>query len=161
MTTATITPAPVRKAVQVRAAPARAFEVFTTGIARWWPATHKIGQAPLREAVLEPRAGGRWFERGEDGSECDWGRVLVWEPPAHLVLAWQIDAQWRFDPDLVTEVEVRFLPDGPGATRVELEHRHLERLGAGADAARAALDSPGGWGGLLEGFAAAAAEASG
>jgi hypothetical protein len=70
MTTATITPAPVRKAVQVRATPARAFEVFTTGIARWWPATHKIGQAPLREAVLEPRAGGRWFERGRTAANA-------------------------------------------------------------------------------------------
>lgn len=156
MTAATISPAPVRKSLRVAAPPDRAFEVFTAGLSRWWPATHSIGKAPLAAAVMEPRAGGRWFERGADGSECDWGRVLVWEPPSRLVLAWQIDAAWRFDPDLVTEVEVRFIPEGDG-TRVELEHRHLERMGETAEAARAALDSPGGWGGLLEGYAGVAA----
>ena len=102
---------------------------------------------------MEPRVGGRWFERGEDGSECEWGRVLAWEPPARLVLAWQVDAQWRFDPDFITEVEVRFIPEGD-ATRVELEHRNIERFGAQAEATRSALDSPDGWSGLLERFAA-------
>jgi uncharacterized protein YndB with AHSA1/START domain len=100
--------------------------------------------------------GGRWFERGEDGSECDWGKVLAWEPPDRIVLAWQIDAQWRFDVNLVTEVEVRFIPEGQ-TTRVELEHRNIERLGAQADEARAALDSSGGWSGLLERYAASVA----
>jgi uncharacterized protein YndB with AHSA1/START domain len=148
-----IAPAPVRKSILVLAERVRAFDVFTAGLGRWWPATHSIGSSPLKEAIMEPRAGGRWFERGEDGSECDWGRVLVWEPPSRVVLAWQIDAQWRFDPNLVTEVEVTFTPEGD-ATRVELEHRNIERFGDQADAARAALDSPGGWGGLLERFAA-------
>ena len=150
----TITPAPVRKSIRVQVPPARAFEVFTAGMGRWWPGSHSINTSPLREVVMEPRVGGRWFERGEDGSECTWGRVLAWEPPTRLLLAWQIDAAWRHDPSLVTEVEVRFLPDGPDATQVELEHRGIERLGAGAEAIRGALDSPAGWSDLLRAFGA-------
>jgi uncharacterized protein YndB with AHSA1/START domain len=155
--TATIKPAPVRRTLTVRAPQARAFEVFTAGFGRWWPVGHSIGKSPQKAAILEPRVGGRWYEIGEDGSECQWGEVLVFEPPSRLVLAWQINAEWRFDPDLVTEVEVRFAAEGPNATRVELEHRHLERLGEAAERARAAFDSPGGWGGILERFAQAAA----
>jgi uncharacterized protein YndB with AHSA1/START domain len=151
-----ITPAPVRKSIRVKASPERAFEVFTAGMGRWWPASHHIGASPLKDAVIEPREGGRWYERGEDGTECDWGRVLAWEPPSRVLLAWQLDGQWRFDPNLVTELEVRFIPDGE-ATRVELEHRNIERFGDQAESTRAALDSPGGWSGILEGFAAAAA----
>jgi uncharacterized protein YndB with AHSA1/START domain len=109
----------------------------------------------MKAAIIEPQVGGRWFERGEDGSECEWGHVLAWEPPARLVLAWQIDSQWRFDPTLLTEVEVRFIPDGDG-TRVELEHRNIEHFGNQAEAARVALDSPMGWSGLLESYAASA-----
>jgi uncharacterized protein YndB with AHSA1/START domain len=104
-------------------------------------------------AVIEPHEGGRWFERGADGSECQWGRVLVWQPPTRLVLAWQIDAQWQFDPELVTELDIRFVPDGDGMTRVELEHRHIERFGDKAAALRESLDSPDGWSGLLAAFA--------
>ena len=121
-----IAPAPVRKTLQVKASQARAFEVFTAGFARWWPASHSIGKSPLKDAIMEPQVGGRWYERGEDGSECDWGRVLAWEPPARLVLSWQLSAQWKFDPDLRTEVEVRFIPEGDRLTRVEFEHRGLE-----------------------------------
>jgi uncharacterized protein YndB with AHSA1/START domain len=152
--TAAITPAPVRKSVRVKAPPDRAFEVFTAGMSRWWPATHTINASPMKAAIIEPRAGGRLFERGEDGSECQWGRVLAWEPPHRLVLAWQIDAQWKFDETFVTEVEVRFIAED-GATRVELEHRYLERYAEHAAKTHAALDSPGGWGGLLDRFAAA------
>lgn len=150
-----IQPAPVRKTIHVRTTPDRAFDVFTRNMTRWWPRTHSIAASPLAEVVVEPQVGGRWFERGEDGSECDWGRVLAWEPPGRLMLAWQIDPQWRFNPDLVTEVELRFTADGEG-TRVELEHRNLERMGEHAEAARAAYDSENGWSGLLDGFAAAA-----
>lgn len=157
----TITPAPIRKRIHVAAAPARAFEIFAARIGRWWLKTHTINptKSPIKEVLIEPRAGGRWFERGEDGSECDWGKVLAWEPPAdrgagRLLLAWQIDGQWRFDPALVTEVEIRFTPDG-GGTLVELEHRHLERLGEHAPAMAEAFD--GGWGKLLESFAQQAA----
>ena len=102
--------------------------------------------------MIEPQAGGRWYEQGEDGSKCDWGRVLVWEPPLRLVLAWQINAQWQFDPGVTTEVEVRFIAEG-ATTRVELEHRHLERLGDRAEALRAAFDSPDGWAGVLQAYA--------
>jgi hypothetical protein len=153
----TITVAPVRKSVRVAAAPARAFEVFTAGFARWWPRSHTIGTVPQKEAVLEPRVGGRWFERGEDGSECDWGKVLVWEPPTRVVLGWQLDPDFKFDPNVVTEVEVRFVAEGEGATRVELEHRHLERFGERGEVLREKVGSPNGWGKLLEEFAACAA----
>jgi uncharacterized protein YndB with AHSA1/START domain len=148
---AEIMPAPVRKSVVVRAPVERAFDVFTAGISRWWFKTHKIGPAPLKEVVMEGRAGGRWYERDEDGSECDWGRVLVWEPPKRLVLAWQIDADFKYDPGLVTEVEVTFAAVGANETRVALEHRHLERVGERAEWLRTQLD--GGWTPLLESFA--------
>ncbi|HVA12567.1 MAG TPA: SRPBCC family protein [Stellaceae bacterium] len=148
----TIAPAPIRKSIRVDAAPARAFDIFTAGITRWWLKTHSISitKSPIQEVVIEPREGGRWYERGADGSECPWGKVLAWEPPTRLLLAWQINGGWQFDPALVTEVEIRFTPDGTG-TRVELEHRHLERLGEHAGAMAQAFT--GGWGTLLDSFA--------
>ena len=152
----TIVPAPVRKSVRVGAPPERAFKVFTDGIGRWWPKTHHIGAADLDALVIEPKAGGRWYERGFDSSECDVGKVLVWEPPARLVLAWQLTADWKFDPCLITEVEVRFIADGANATRVELEHRDLERYGERADGVRATIDSSEGWNGILQLFKQAA-----
>jgi uncharacterized protein YndB with AHSA1/START domain len=151
-----VRPAPVRKSVRVGAPPDRAFAVFTAGIGRWWPKTHHIGASDLDTLVIEPKAGGRWYERGVDGAECECGKVLVWEPPARLVLIWQIAADWKFDPDLVTEVEVRFIADGDDATRVELEHRNLERFGERADAMRQSIDSPEGWTGILQLFKQAA-----
>jgi uncharacterized protein YndB with AHSA1/START domain len=153
----TVMPAPVRKSVRVNAPPARAFEVFTAGIGRWWPKSHHIGASELDAPVIEPKAGGRWYERGVDGVECEIGKVLVWEPPARLVLIWQLTADWKYDRNLITEVEVRFIPDGTGATRVELEHRNLERYGDRAEFLRGQIDSEGGWTGLLELFAAAVA----
>jgi uncharacterized protein YndB with AHSA1/START domain len=146
---------PVRKTIDVQATPARAFEVFAAGMTRWWLPTHTINptKSPIAQIVMEPRSGGRWYERGADGSECDWGRVLVWEPPTRLVLAWQIDAQWTFNPAVQTEVEVRFDAHAEGMTKVTLEHRHLERLGDAAAEMRAAFASPGGWSTLLERFA--------
>jgi uncharacterized protein YndB with AHSA1/START domain len=150
--TTTITPAPVRRQIAVKARPERAFEVFTQ-IGTWWPREKSIGAAPLKTAVIEPRVGGRWYEVGEDGAECPWGDVLAWEPPGRLVLAWRIGADFRFDPDLETEVEVRFIDTGDGFTRVELEHRRLERWGERAEAARASVDSAKGWPDVLEAFA--------
>ena len=148
----TIAIAPVRKNVRVKARPQRAFDTFTASMERWWPKTHSINKSPIREIVLEPRVDGRWFERGEDGTECQWGRVLAWEPPHRLLLAWQINGQWQFDPGFVTEVEVRFIADGDG-TRVELEHRNLERFGDAATAIRESIGSDGGWLGILQSFA--------
>jgi uncharacterized protein YndB with AHSA1/START domain len=150
--TPTIKIAPVRKSLVVNATQARAFAVFTAGMARWWPATHTIMKVPPKDHIVEPRVGGRWYQIGEDGSECDNGRVLAWEPPQRVLLAWQINADWQYDPDLLTEVEVNFIAEGANRTRVELEHRHLERMGAKAETARAAVDAPGGWGALLESF---------
>ncbi len=148
----------VNKSILVDAPQAHAFAVFTEQQGSWWPlATHHIGKAVAQTAVVEPRAGGRWFERGVDGSECDWGHVLVWEPPHRVVLGWEIDAEWRNDPSLKTEVEVRFVPVGPHSTRVELEHRHLESYAGKAEHMRAGLDSEGGWTQILKLFAAAAA----
>ena len=147
----------VKKSIHVAASPARAFEVFTKQMTSWWPlVSHKIGKVDAKEAVVEPRVGGRWFERGVDGSECDWGKVLAWDPPSRLVLAWQISADWQFDAKLDTQVEVRFVADGAG-TRVELEHRLLENYGARAPEMKGIFDSAGGWTGLLGAFAKAAA----
>ena len=147
-----IRPAPVRKSISVKAPPERAFEVFTAQMTRWWHPDHHIGKSPLKAAVVEPRVGGRWYEVGEDGTTCDWGKVLVWEPPARVVFAWQLTGEWKYDPEFVTEVEVRFIPEGSG-TRVELEHRNIEPYGEHAEAVRASLDSPGGWAGGLGLFA--------
>jgi hypothetical protein len=154
----TITIAPVRKSVRVSAAPARAFEVFTARFGRWWPPSHSIGTSPQKDVQIEPRVGGRWFERGEDGSECDWGKVLVWEPPERVILGWQLNSEFKYDPSITTEVEVRFIAEGANATRVELEHRHLERLGDKGHDLRKGIDSPEGWGKLLEHYASAVAE---
>ena len=156
MTTAMIKPAPVRRSVTVKISAERAFKLFTAEFGRWWPSSHSIGKSPLKTNVLEGRPGGRWYEIGEDGGECDWGEVLTWEPPSRLVLAWRIDADWRFDPDLLTEVEVSFVPLGDGSTRVDLEHHKLENMGVQAEAARAAFDSDGGWSGILQRYADAA-----
>jgi uncharacterized protein YndB with AHSA1/START domain len=154
----TITPAPVRKTLTVRAAPETAFRVFTEGFDRWWPRTHHIGKAELKQAIIEPRAGGRWYEVCVDGSECEWGDVLAWEPPVpggergRLLLAWRLNAQWDYDPDLLTEVEVIFTALGDGQTRVDFEHRGFERMGAGGETARMSVDSPSGWGAILAEF---------
>jgi uncharacterized protein YndB with AHSA1/START domain len=147
--TKTVTVAPVRKKVRVDVTPERAFEIFTAGMTRWWSKQYSINSSPIRDIVIEPRANGRWFERGEDGSECQWGKVLAWEPPSRLLLAWQITPSWTYDPNLVTEVEIRFVADGTGA-RVELEHR-LDGYDAAAEGMFKVFD--GGWQGLLESFA--------
>ena len=149
--TRTITVAPVRKTLRVNAPPSRAFEVFTAGMSRWWPASHTILKAPFKDAIVEPRAGGRWYHVGQDGSTCETGLVQVWDPPSRLVLVWQLNAQWQYDPGLHTEVELNFTPDGAG-TRVDLEHRMIERMGEGAETAHAAIDGAGGWTAILEDY---------
>ena len=152
---AQIRPAPVRKSIHVNATPDRAFDVFTSGIGRWWPKSHKIGQTDLDRPIIEPRSGGRWYELDVDGSECELGKVAVWDPPSRLVLIWQLTPEFTYDPDLITEVEVQFTPEGEG-TRVDLEHRDLERMGEKADAMRETVSGPGGWPALLQLFAAEA-----
>ena len=142
----------VAKSIVVNVSQERAFRVFTEGFNRWWPHAHHIGDAPIKKAVLEPRAGGRWYEIGEDDSECDWGQVKVYAPFAHLLLIWQINGDWRFDPAFETEVEVRFVVESSTRTRVELEHRNLERFGAKENAITDAFKSPQGWTGMLAEF---------
>ncbi|MPZ26942.1 MAG: ATPase [Micromonosporaceae bacterium] len=156
MSTASAIPA-IHGTVTVGVPVEQAFRVFTDSFHTWWPPQYHIGKEDLADAVLEPREGGRWFERGVDGSECDWGGVLAWEPPHRLVVTWQITGEWQFDPDPAhaSEIEVRFTADGPGQTVVELEHRHLDRL-VGGQAMRDAIIGGGGWSALLETFATAA-----
>jgi uncharacterized protein YndB with AHSA1/START domain len=144
----------VRKSVIVAAPLAVAFEVFTAQIESWWPlASHHIGQADCAAVLIEPRAGGRWYERGIDGVECVWGQVLVWDAPRRVVLAWQLSAQFQFDPSIHTEVEVHFVVVDAHTTRVELEHRGLEAYGADAMAMHDAFNSPNGWNGMLDHYA--------
>jgi uncharacterized protein YndB with AHSA1/START domain len=139
--------APVRKRIVVNAPQAHAFHVFAERFDAWWPRDHHIGKSTMREAVIEPRAGGRWYEKGENGAECDWGRVLAWEPPARLVLSWTINGKFQVDESVESEVEVRFVSESANRTRVELEHRIAA---ADAEALREAVNSPRGWGTLLE-----------
>lgn len=149
---------PINGTVTVGTAIDKAFRVFTDSLNTWWPAQYHIGQADMAEAILESREGGRWYERGVDGSECDWGRVLAWEPPHRLLLTWQINGEWQYDPDPehASEIEVRFSPDGPDQTTVELTHRHLDRL-VGGQALRDGIMGGGGWTAMLELFAKATA----
>jgi uncharacterized protein YndB with AHSA1/START domain len=132
----------------------RAFEVFTTGMSEWWPKDHHILEAELDEMVFEPRVGGRIVDRGVDGSECAWARILAYEPPRRLVFSWDITVDWKLQTDLekTSEVEVRFTEEGPDRTRVELEHRDLHRHGPGWEAMRDAVASPGGWPGVWDAY---------
>jgi uncharacterized protein YndB with AHSA1/START domain len=160
-TVADMTNAPVQKTVTVKASPERAFAVFTEGFDTWWPRSHKLSEADLEKAVIEARLDGRCYQRAVDGTECEWGRVIVWEPPQRFVIAWQLNEHWQYEPDLVkaSEVEVRFTPEPGGSTRVDLEHRHFERHGAGGNLLRTGVDGEMGWAGLLQLFAARIAAA--
>jgi uncharacterized protein YndB with AHSA1/START domain len=152
-------PYSVRKVMTVQAPPAVAWRVFTEQLGSWWPLAHyKIGKVNAVDAIMEPRVGGFWYERGEDGSTCRWGSVLAWEPPSRLVLSWDITADWQYDPDLKTEIEVLFVAEAKDATRVELEHRKLDRYGTRAAEMRRIFDTEGDWGRLLAMFAARAAQ---
>jgi hypothetical protein len=147
-------PNSVRKIIKVEAPRDVAWRVFTEQMGTWWPlAVYKIGKANAVDAVIEPRAGGRWYERGEDGSTCDWGSVLIWEPTTRLVLSWDIDANFQYAPQLKTEIEVRFVSEESGITRVELEHRRLDRFGDRRAEMRDIFDKSGDWGQLLALFA--------
>lgn len=147
----------VRKSVRVQVPQAVAWRVFTEQMGTWWPLeNYKIGQARAINAVVEPRIGGRWYEVGEDGSTCQWGSVLAWEPQSRLLLSWDITADWQYDPSLKTEIEICFIAEGKNATRVDLEHRRLDRYGARRDQMRRIFETEGDWGRLLEMFARAA-----
>ena len=154
MTTQT-TDTSVRTSIVVGAPVERAFSVFTDDIGSWWPPEHHILQGALARMVFEPRAGGHVYDVGEDGSECRWARVLVYEPPHRVVFSWDINLQWQVeaDPARSSEIEVRFFPEDDRRTRVELEHRHLDRHGDGWGSMRDAVSAPDGWGLGLRRFA--------
>lgn len=157
----TVQVAPVRKTLVIDATPERTFAVFTAGIDRWWPKSHGIGTTPIRQSFIEPFVGGRWYATHEDGAEVVVGHVRAWQPPERFVVGWEISADWKPDAriELSSEVEVRFLPEPGGRTRLELEHRNFERMGpAAGEKMRRAVD--GGWPGLLELLAAEAARAA-
>ncbi|HEX9546416.1 MAG TPA: SRPBCC family protein [Acidimicrobiales bacterium] len=137
----------VRTSIVVEAPIDRAFSVFTEDIGSWWTPTHHILQSELKEMVFEPRVGGQVYDRGVDGSECCWARVLAFDPPNRFVISWDISLQWQIetDPAKSSEVEVRFISESAGQTRVELEHRHIDRHGEGWEQMRNAVGSPDGW----------------
>ena len=147
----------VRQSIVVQAPQERAFAIFTERMGSWWPLdSYALGAQPVVDAIVEPRSGGRWYERSDDGSEVEWGRVLAWEPPDRVVLTWELSADFRPDPAIHTEVEVRFSPEGAHRTRVVLEHRGLEAYGERAAEMRETYGSDGGWAGLLRAYAATA-----
>jgi len=146
----------VRVSVLVDAPIEHAFSVFTEGFGTWFPSEYNLLPVEIAERVFEPRVGGHVYDRGVDGSKCHWARVLAYEPPARVVISWDISPQWKIETDLsrTSEVEVRFISETPQRTRVELEHRNLHRHGAGWDQAREILGSEGGWPGCLRRFVA-------
>jgi uncharacterized protein YndB with AHSA1/START domain len=146
----------VRRQIVVEAPVDRAFHVFTQQFGAFKPAEHNLLAAPIAETVFEPRVGGDIYDRGTDGSECHWARVLVYDPPQRVVFSWDIGPTWQIetDPDRTSEVEVTFLAEGPGRTRVELEHRNLDRHGPGWEAVSGGVGHDQGWPLYLERYAA-------
>jgi uncharacterized protein YndB with AHSA1/START domain len=133
----------------------RAFAVFTQDIASWWPQEHHILQGQESHMVLEPKVGGQIYEIGADGDDCKWSHVLVWEPPHRVVFTWELSPRWSIETDAAkaSEVEVRFTAEDARRTRVDVEHRHLDRHGDGWEGLRDAVGSPEGWPLELRSFA--------
>jgi uncharacterized protein YndB with AHSA1/START domain len=145
----------VRTQIVVEAPIERAFRVFTEEFGRFKPPEHNLLSTEIAETVFEPRVGGHLYDRGVDGSECRWARVLAYEPPNRVMISWDISPQWQLETDLekTSEVEVRFVSETPERTRVELEHRNLERHGEGWEAVREGVGGDGGWPLYLQRFA--------
>ena len=137
----------VRHSVVVDAPIDKAFKVFTEDFGRFKPREHNMLGAEIAETVFEPRVGGSLYDRGVDGSECRWGRILAYEPPNRVVVSWDISPSWEIetDPGKSSEFEVRFITEAPGRTRVELEHRNLHRHGEGWEGVREGVDAAQGW----------------
>lgn len=148
---------PIQRTITVQADLKKAYDMFLSGLPTWWPKAYTWAGESLELIAIEPREGGRCFERGPNHFECDWGRVLVCDEHHRLVFTWQISPTRVPVPDAsqASEVEVRFTPAGPDTTQVDLEHRFFERYGEGAHAYRQAMDSPEGWTAILERFRAA------
>ena len=149
----------VRTGIVVNAPAERAFKLFTEQFDRIKPREHNMLGCEIAASVFEPQVGGRVYDRGVDGSECQWGRVLAYEPPTRVVFSWDISPMWQIETDLdkASEVEVRFVAEGPDRTRVELEHRHLDRHGDGWEGMREGVAGDQGWPLYLDRFAAAVA----
>jgi hypothetical protein len=150
----------VFKSVRVKAPIQLAWSVFVEQMETWWPPTHHIGNTPFEAIFIEPRVGGRWYERSAKGELCDWGRVLHWEPPTKVCLSWHVGPghdrpEWVADMDMAkaSEVEIRFTAEAGGTTLVELTHRKIERHGDGAEQLRDIFDGPGAWVTILDFFA--------
>lgn len=146
-TTGTAEEAVVRKSVRIHAPIERTFSVFVEQMETWWPPAHRIGSEPFQLIIVEPRVGGRWYERDARGNECSWGQVLAWDPPRAVTFSWHLGPDWKFNPDLAkaSEVALRFTEEGPAATFVELEHSKFERHGEGYQQLHAIMASPDAW----------------
>lgn len=144
----------VRVEVTVKAPVGRAFQLFTERANDWWPRAYRLGKADRTGLVIEPRVGGRWYEEGVDGSSCDWGRVLAWDPPHGLTLAWQIGVGFvpETDPERSSRVDIRFAEHTPGRTTLTLVHSGFERHGEGWESLREGVAHDGGWPGILATF---------
>ncbi len=138
---------PIRKSVVVNTGVERAFALFTNRFDAIKPREHNLLAVPIAETVFEPRVGGHIYDVGLDGSRCEWSRVLVFDPPSRVVFSWDIGPTWQLetDPSKTSEVEVRFIAESADRTRVELEHRHLERHGTGWQSVAEAVDGDAGW----------------
>ncbi|MGH9105016.1 MAG: SRPBCC family protein [Acidimicrobiales bacterium] len=157
-----VAPAVVRKQVVTGLSKDQAFRLFTGRFGDFKPPEHNLLGVPIAETVFEAHVGGHIFDRGVDGSECRWARVLAYEPPERVVFSWDISPQWQVetDPERASEVEVRFVAEGPERTRVELEHRNIDRHGPGWAAVSDAIGGDAGWPLYLSRYAALVAEAS-
>ena len=153
----------VRSSIVVEAPIERAFRVFTEDFGSFKPPEHNLLSAEIAGTTFEPRVGGHVYDRGVDGSECRWARVLAYEPPDRVVISWDINPDWRIETDVekTSEVEVRFISEGPHRTRVELEHRNLDRHGGGWEAERDGVAGNDGWPLYLRRFAEVAREVHG
>jgi uncharacterized protein YndB with AHSA1/START domain len=145
----------VRTEIVVEAPIERAFQVFTEDFGSFKPPEHNLLLVEIAETVFEPRVGGNLYDRGVDGTECRWARVLAYEPPDRVVISWDISPQWQIetDPSKTSEVEVRFIAEAPDRTRVELEHRNLDRHGDGWEGVREGVAGADGWPLYLQRFA--------
>jgi len=148
--------ATIRRQIVVQAPIERAFAVFTERFGDFKPREHNLLASPIAETVFEPRVGGNIVDRAEDGSECRWARILAFDPPDRVVFSWDISPQWRIetDPEQTSEVEVRFVAEGPDRTRLELEHRHINRHGPGWEGVAEGIGGDQGWPLYLDRFAA-------
>ncbi|HUY57460.1 MAG TPA: SRPBCC domain-containing protein [Candidatus Micrarchaeaceae archaeon] len=147
----------VHREIELHRSVEAAFQLFTTGMGEWWPLGRRhFGESPAVTIVMEPTAGGRWYERDDDGSESPWGETLVFEAPHRVVLGWAVNSEWRYDPTVRSEIEVTFAAQGPEDCSIRLEHRSLEQMGEEAARLQATFDSAGGWPDLLHRFVEAA-----